>query len=121
MIHIALIDDDPVELIILKGFSGHLEGNFEWKQFTTIQEFTDEGNPNQFSIVFLDRKLPPYVSFDDTVPILEECGFTGRVVLMSADANVPAPKSDKFEILGPVDKLKMQNLDTLQALLNSDD
>jgi len=117
MIRIAVIDDDPIELTLLKGFSAHLSGLYDWQGFESVESFASRDDAAQFDLVFLDRKIPPFVRFVDTVPIIEASGFTGRIVLLSAHSDEQAPTSSMCEILGPYDKIAVQDRSQLEGLL----
>lgn len=117
MIRIAVIDDDPIEQTLLKGFSAHIAGPFEWTGFESVELFATRDDAAQFDLVFLDRKIPPFVRFVDTVPIIEASGFTGRIILLSAHSEEQAPLSSTCEIIGPIDKIAVQNKNQLEDLL----
>jgi len=117
MIRVAVIDDDPIELTLLKGFSAHLDGSFEWTGFESVESFATRDDAAQFDLIFLDRKIPPFVRFIDTVPIIEASGFTGRIVLLSAHSEEQAPTSSTCEIIGPLDKIAVQDRNQLEGLL----
>ena len=118
MIKIAVIDDDPVEIILLKGFSEEARQPMEWHEFTRIEDFADRADAKDFHIVFLDRKIPPFVRFMDTVPIIEATGFNGRIILLSSHSDEVAPSSDICEIIGPLDKLAVQAPEAMVPLLS---
>jgi CheY-like chemotaxis protein len=117
-IRIAIIDDDPVEAILLGEIAKDLGSHFEFVAFSTIDAFL-ECEINAFELAFLDRRLPPHNEFSETLPLLAEAGFSGRIVLMTAhDPGLQIPVYP-FAIIGPVDKLDLLQIETLAPILEN--
>tara|TARA_R110000868_G_scaffold235373_2_gene489294 strand:- start:11908 stop:12264 length:357 start_codon:yes stop_codon:yes gene_type:complete len=115
---IAVVDDDPIELILLEELAGDFDKTLNFTGHTTLKSFIDSG-PSQFDLVFLDRRIPPYTEFSETLPMLTEAGYRGRVILMTAHGSGVRAEDYEFEIVGPVDKLELLDPARLEALIRN--
>jgi len=114
---IAVVDDDPAEHLILRELGASVRAEARFEGFLSMQDFINAG-PEGFDIVFLDRRLPPYERYCETLPALADTAFDGRVVLMTAAAPQSAMDSFRFPISGPVDKLALLDPECLAAYLD---
>ena len=114
---IAVVDDDPAEHLILRELGAAVRPDACFVGFLSMQDFIDAG-PEGFDIVFLDRRLPPYERYAETLPALAESAFDGRVVLMTAAVPQSAMDRFRFPVSGPVDKLALLDPDCLAAVLD---
>jgi CheY-like chemotaxis protein len=118
---IAVIDDDPVEFILLSELAEDLDGQFEFSSFLSPDAFLADETAAQFDIVFLDRRIPPYDRFDQTLPLIAKSGFRGRVVMMTAHQEDFSHTGFGFTLTGPVDKLALLRGNTLKDILMQHD
>ena len=116
--HIAVVDDDPVELILLEELAAGIDKTLKFDGHTTVKSFI-EGGTSQYDLVFLDRRIPPHVEFTETLPMLVESGYRGRVILMTAHGSGVRNEDFPFEIIGPVDKLDLLDPARLEALIRN--
>lgn len=115
---IAVVDDDPIELLLLRELSRSFADGLEFEGHTTIRAFL-EANPEQYDLVFLDRRIPPHDEYVETLSLLASTGYRGRVVLMTAHDSGISPCDYHFEVVGPVDKIELLQPETLQALIQA--
>jgi DNA-binding NtrC family response regulator len=114
---VAVIDDDPIEFILLSEFAEEIDGEFEFKSFLSPHEFVADKSAAQFDLVFLDRRIPPYDRFAQTLPLIAMTGFRGRLIMMSAHPEGFRDLGFDFALIGPVDKLALLSGDALKAIL----
>ncbi len=113
---VAIVDDDPVEHLILTELSQSYEPRVRIDSFTRLEDFLGS-DPADFDIVFLDRCMPPHNAFSETLPKLQKSGYSGHVVLMTAHDNESRNDQFSFRITGPIDKLDLIRGEHLQQIL----
>ncbi len=62
--------------------------------------------------IFLDNKLIPYMNYKETVPLLREAGYEGKIVVVTVDSNdVAFADAHEFTVHRYVEKFdfNMQN------------
>lgn len=114
---IAVVDDDPVELVLLSEIASEVYADAELRGFTRIEDFLD-ADINAFSLVLLDRRIPPHNDYSETLPLLAEAGFSNRVVLMTAYDPGLEIGDYPFSVGGPVDKLDLLKPEVLAAVFD---
>ena len=70
---IALVDDDPIELVLLRELSTSFDDTLEFEGHTTVRDFI-ESSPERYDLVFLDRRIPPHDEDRETLPMLASIG-----------------------------------------------
>ncbi|MFN3835792.1 MAG: hypothetical protein ACK4NO_07810 [Glycocaulis sp.] len=113
----ALVDDDPVELIILSGLAESIDQPWSFTRFSSVEDFIDASAGTRFDVLFLDRRVPPHSCFEDSVAIVEQSGFEGHVVLLTNHRVGTKRPSSKLKMLGPYEKMDIQEPEALEALL----
>ena len=118
MARIAVIDDDPVEFMLLTEFA-ELGGRADdWRHFNTLDAFAAARGEGGFDLVLLDRRIPPIRDFSDSLPLLAGAGFSGPVILMSAEpASIESMQTDGLTLIGPVDKAELQSEGAVTRLI----
>lgn len=114
---IAVVDDDPVELVLLSEIASEVYADAELRGFTRIEDFLN-ADINAFSLVLLDRRIPPHNDYSETLPLLAEAGFSNRVVLMTAYDPGLEIGDYPFSVGGPVDKLDLLKPEVLAAVFD---
>ncbi|WP_339746145.1 hypothetical protein [uncultured Maricaulis sp.] len=114
---IAVVDDDPIELILLRDLSADFDSTLEFEGHTTVRSLLESG-PQQYDLLFLDRRIPPHREYYETLPMLESAGYDGRVVMMTAHDSGVENGDYRFELVGPVNKIDLLQPDTLKALIH---
>ena len=104
MARIALIDDDPVEALILRSLLEHAGAQHVLAHFTSVEAFAGEAGPAQADLVILDRRVPPWGRFSETLPVIEASGWRGPVLLITAAPEGVTASSDALTLIGPVSK-----------------
>jgi CheY-like chemotaxis protein len=115
---IAVVDDDPIELMLLRELSTSFDDTLEFEGHITVKAFL-ESKPEQYDLVFLDRRIPPHDEYRETLPMLDSAGYEGRVILMTAHDSGVRNCDYRFELVGPVNKLDLLEPATLKALIHS--
>lgn len=116
MARIALIDDDPTEAMILEGMLEYAGADHEMTHATSLAGFAAEAGA--FDLVLLDRRLPPYEDFSESLPALAQTGWRGPVVLITAFSDAPAPDApDGLTLIGPVNKGDLLSPEAVSALI----
>lgn len=114
----ALIDDDPVELAILCGVAESLDESWVFTRFHSVDDFVSSDMAASFDVLFLDRRVPPHHSFEETVSIIENSDFSGHVVLLTNHRTGSKPPKSTISLLGPYEKIDIQEPDVLEKLLS---
>jgi|ABPP01.1.fsa_nt_gi DNA-binding NtrC family response regulator len=117
MARIAVIDDDPVEVILLSGQAEAYSDALEFEGFTTVEDFLAHPEAGSFDLIFLDRRIPPYGSFKETLPKIEQSGVKAPVVLMSAYGFDEEKVATDLETVGPVSKFVFIEGDMVEEIL----
>ncbi|MCC5980900.1 MAG: hypothetical protein JJU26_04195 [Oceanicaulis sp.] len=113
----ALVDDDPVELVILSGLAESIDQPWTFTRFSSVEDFIDASAATRFDVLFLDRRVPPHSRFEDSVAIVEQSGFEGHVVLLTNHRVGTKRPASKLNVLGPYEKMDIQEPEALEALL----
>ena len=116
MPRIAVVDDDPVEHLLITEMGHDLSPETEFDCYTSLAEFLAT-DVQAYSHIFLDRRLPPHNEYTETLPDIEAAGFKGDVVMMTAHDPGIELGQYTFRLIGPVDKLKLIQPDTLTQIL----
>ena len=70
----------------------------------TLEYIQDE----QPDVIFLDSQLHPFTDFSQTVPQIRDAGYTGTIVVISADINQPIfNKASEFNVHSCLDKTEL--------------
>lgn len=117
MARIAVIDDDPVEVILLSGQAESFSDKLEFEGFSTVEAFLQHPDAQRFDLIFLDRRIPPYGSFKETLPKIEAHGVKAPVVLMSAYGFDEEKVESGLETVGPVSKFVFIEGDMVEEIL----
>ena len=117
-ISVAVVDDDPVELVLLTEIAAEVSPETVLTGFSSIEAFVQE-QVQQFALVLLDRRIPPYRDYSETLPMLADAGYDKRVALMTAHDPGLEIGDYPFSITGPVDKLDLLKPDVLKAVLTA--
>lgn len=116
MPRIAVIDDDPVEHLLITEMGGDLMPEAEFECFTTLDAFL-QSDVSTFTHIFLDRRLPPYNEYQETLPEIAATGFSGDLVMMTAHDPGQDLGTFEFKLIGPIDKLELIRPDILTPIL----
>lgn len=117
MKHVAVIDDDPVETVILSGLAEHLSGAYAFEHFSTVDAFCTCPHVDTFDVAFLDRRVPPYSDYPETLPMVEQTRFNGTVVMLTARRLGPYRPHSRLKLLGPYEKFDVQDAEIIENLL----
>lgn len=104
MARIALIDDDPVEALILRSLLEHAGSDHALTHFTSVEAFAGDAGPAGADLIILDRRVPPWICFAETLPLIEASGWRGPVLLITAAPEGVSAASDVLILIGPVSK-----------------
>jgi len=115
---VAIIDDDPVETEILSILMDEVFEAVEVSSFATVSEFVEGSRNADFELVFLDRRLPPYSSFDETLPLVAPAAQKAAILLITAHTFEKVDLSAYSNVAGPFAKLDLMTPDDLRELIN---
>jgi CheY-like chemotaxis protein len=118
MAQLALIDDDPVEAMVIGGLLEHLTGGHTLQSFLSVEAFNQE-DPNGIDLVLLDRRIPPHQSFDSSLKALSASAYHGPVVLITAGGLAQPDTKWRGELHGPVDKGALLTPTALSKLITA--
>lgn len=99
--HIVLIDDDPVEALLLRSLLEQAGSIHTLIHVSSVEAFA--GAP-EADLLVLDRRVPPWECFADTLPIIESSGYRGPVLLITAAPEGVTAVSEVLTLIGPVSK-----------------
>lgn len=116
MIHIVLIDDDPVEAMVIGGLLEHAGGAFAFESFTSVEAFSASRSGGA-DLVLLDRRIPPHQSFGSSLSELESSDHQGPVVLITAGPCDETGLNWRGGLHGPIDKSTLLTPDALADLV----
>lgn len=117
MKHVAVIDDDPVETMILSGLAEHVPGEYAFEHFPTVEAFCACPHSDSFDVAFLDRRVPPHNDYPETLPMVEATKFKGTLIMLTARRLGPYRPQSRLRVLGPYEKLDVQDVDIIESLL----
>lgn len=117
-VSVAIIDDDPVETEILSILMDEVFETAEISSFATVSEFLDRSRGADFELVFLDRRLPPYSSFNETLPLIVPAAPNAAILLITAHTFERVDLSAYPNVAGPFAKLDLMTPEDLRDLLN---
>lgn len=117
-VSVAIIDDDPVETEILSILMDEVFETAEISSFATVSEFVDRSRGSDFELVFLDRRLPPYSSFDETLPLVVPAAPNAAVLLITAHTFERVDLSAYPNVAGPFAKLDLMTPEDLRQLID---
>lgn len=117
-ISVAVVDDDPVELTLLTEIAADVAPEATLAGFSSVDAFV-AADVSQYALVLLDRRIPPYRDYAETLPMLADAGYDQRVVLMTAHDPGLEVGDYPFSITGPVDKLDLLKPEVLKAVLTA--
>lgn len=78
-------------------------------------EILNEAKPD---IVFLDSRLVPYDDYRQTVPLIRDAGYTGKIIVISADVNEAIfLEAEQYSVESCLDKfaISLTNFDAVIA------
>ncbi|KPP80827.1 MAG: hypothetical protein HLUCCA04_11715 [Oceanicaulis sp. HLUCCA04] len=114
---VAIIDDDPVETEILSILMDEVFEAVEVSSFATVSEFIERSDAAGTDLVFLDRRLPPYSSFDETLPLVVPSAPNASIMLITAHTFERVDLSAYPNVSGPFAKLDLMTPDDLRELI----
>ncbi|MGY6531264.1 hypothetical protein [Glycocaulis sp.] len=114
---VAIIDDDPVETDILSILMSEVFEEVEVESFLSVSDFLREAERARFNLIFLDRRLPPYSSFDETLPLVAPAAGDAVILLVTAHTFEKVDLSRYKRVVGPFAKLDLMTPEDLKGLL----
>jgi len=117
MAHLALIDDDPTEALVLEGMLAHGETVHRLTHFLRVEDFPVAPANDDFDLVLLDRRIPPHDGFESSLRILAASKFTGAIVPISAGNIDTAPYADGLQVTAPVMKSDLLTPDAVADMV----
>ena len=117
MARLALIDDDPVEALVLEGLLDHAAGGHGLSRFSSVETFVSAGGAG-VDLVLLDRRVPPHQSFASGLQALSRAPYRGPVLLITAGACEEGPPDWPGPLHGPVDKADLLTPEGLARLID---
>lgn len=115
---VAIIDDDPVETEILSILMDEVFDTPSISSFATISDFLDGCRDASFELVFLDRRLPPYSSFHETLPLVVPAAGNAAIMLITAHTFERVDLQAYPNVSGPFAKLDLMTPEDLRELIN---
>ena len=116
MARIALIDDDPVEALVLEGLLDHVGAGHALSRFASVEAFADTAD-TAFDLVLLDRRVPPHQAFALGLSALARSSYRGPVVLITAGFCQEGTLDWPGPLHGPVDKGDLLTPERLTGLI----
>lgn len=117
MAHLALIDDDPTEALVLEGMLAHGEGAHVMTHFRRVEDFPAAPANDDFDLVLLDRRIPPHDGFETSLRVLAATNYAGAIVPISAGNIDLAPIADGLQVVAPVMKSDLLTPEAVTALV----
>ena len=85
---LLLVDDNENQHELFRCYTTTAD-DFELGHASDIQQAAEEIKSDAPDVVFLDNRLHPHEDFRETVPLIREAGFEGKIVLISSDVDHP--------------------------------
>ncbi len=114
---VAIIDDDPVETDILSILMSEVFEAVEVASYLSVSEFLRDASGARFNLIFLDRRLPPYSSFDETLPLVAPVAGDAAIMLITAHTFEKVDLSPYSRVAGPFAKLDLMTPEDLKGLI----
>ena len=118
MARIALIDDDPTEIMVLEGMLLHSTHGHTLTAFKRVEDFPSAPENEAFDFVLLDRRIPPHVDFETSLPVLAQSGYQGPIVPISA-GYLQTISFEGLNVSAPVEKSRLLTPEAVEALIAS--
>lgn len=118
MAQIVLIDDDPVEAMVLGGLLEHAEGGHRLESFTSVEAFIARRGLAA-DLVLLDRRIPPHVDFASSLAAFSASDYDGPIVLITAGLPDAGGLEWRGGLHGPVDKSSLLTPQAVSALIGA--
>jgi CheY-like chemotaxis protein len=116
MARLVLIDDDPVEALVIGGLLEHADEKHAFESFTSVEAFV-AANGAGADLVLLDRRIPPNQSFESSLSALAASSHQGPVVLITAGPCEETGLSWRGGLHGPIDKGRLLTPQALSGLV----
>lgn len=116
MARVVLIDDDPVEALVIGGLLEHADAGHVLESFTSVETFV-AAPAVEADLVLLDRRIPPHQSFQSSLDALAASTHQGPVVLITAGPCEETGLSWRGGMHGPIDKSRLLTPQALGALI----
>lgn len=105
--HVLFVDDNEHQLKLLEVYSRTLRDT-KVDYVDCLDSAIDMLRSALPDLIFLDNRLHPFSDFRETVPKLRDAGYSGKIVVYSADVEQPAFKeADAMGITACLDKKDM--------------
>lgn len=102
--NVLLIDDNDHQIELFRCYAS-TSNNISLSATTNLLEAIYLINSEKPDIVFLDNRLLPYETFEETAPILRALGYKGKIVVISADiSRITSSDLETYCISGCLDK-----------------
>lgn len=109
-IKVLLIDDNDHQLELFYCYVSQTD-NITLFTANAMEEAIPLIETEKPNLIFLDNRLLPYESYEDTVPIIRSIDFKGKIVVISADiSKISSTDLDDYCITSCMDKFDF-NLD----------
>lgn len=117
MAQIALIDDDPVETLVLEGLLEHAGGDHAITAYTSVEAFI--AGSGVFDLVLLDRRVPPHQTFESSLAAMADSAYRGPVVMVTAGGWDEAGMQWRGGLEGPINKAELLTPEALSRLIEA--
>ena len=99
-----LVDDNENQHELFKCYAMTVV-HAEFHYANGIQQAAEKIATEEIDVVLLDNRLHPYEDYRETIPLIREAGFEGKVILISSDVNHPIFRdAEEYTISSCIDK-----------------
>ncbi len=96
--NVLLIDDNDHQHELFRCYA-LTAPNIEIDHATSLEEGVECLSVRTPNVIFLDNRLQPFRNFSETVPVIREAGFQGKIIIISSDIDDPQfSNSERFSV-----------------------
>jgi len=87
MSNFLLVDDNETQHELFRCYA--MDTDFNFRHAVNLEDATKQLREQKPDVVFLDNRLTPFPDFRETIPVIRNAGYDGKIVVISSDVKHP--------------------------------